>query len=1395
MFGGLDIKGSTASASSSSASLQDEKQSDPASSSGGMTGGSSGFSFMTSTPSVDPSAPSGTSGVADADAGGAMSSGFSFLGGANATSNTNIQDEEEHQQENNNNETVTTTAPVEIHYEQQYEGTSEALPTVTSVAAVGSSLLGFSFMGSTNATTTNSATHEPSANTNVITEDVPQAASSESSMSGFSFLSSTLPTSTATPNDNNDASNDIDANNNNNVNSSSNSSVKKQDNNSLFSMLSSSITSEQTTINTSAPSSSAPSSSAPSSLTWGINTKPPIPITTTNTVMNIPTTTTTSFNTTTTATTTSNNEKNDILSLSNPSQPTGSGMVFGGAAKPKAVKKRSRAKKVGLGSSTSTTNTNNSSSMTGSSHVVIPPTVPEMEQTQPQPHQYDPDSNEYEHPPHHENEDHYGQKSLTDEAEEASLRAEEFIYNVQKQQQQQKQYMSGRYSEDQHPHPQDNKHNETSTTDPTKDEEYKKAKAAAEVAIKPNKSKMGSFMSGGGISGLFKRSFATSNSSAASVSRGSNSSVGSNEDATSTSTSTMKKAEWKVPTYGDPSPPTLTTESNTTTKEDDQQQQQYKDDSSIENNNNELSYNQFKTKREEEIKNELKLENERKELERQRLNEELYQKQLLEQQQNREEQQRQVEAAATAAAAKSEQQRLATLKQQQEEERRRLQALPHEKLKSLISNFAIQSQNTTCTMNEIRTSTQTLHQKRKKIEKQIQLTTQQITQAESQQMEAVDQEDFDLADLLAKVMDDHLKEQQDYKLKLKFADDEIDVLEKQRVSSGNELLHYFTSIQTTLATFLEEQKCADVMDCFADKMTKFEVDTKRLAAENERLNADLKNIERDEEFFKEEKGELEGIISEQTADIEVQRDTASEKLNVVNDEIEELRKQLESKEMEAAQIKMELHNHGQSIENIRNNFSRQLTRLAKKEKAVQESRKDWLMEEESYKCSREEHENEVTAHSEALMKHDNLIAQIQSEIVVAGELTKVITNEVIIVQESKTSSTGNGDDDNDNDDDDLIKVQAEVLRCEAAADEANQLLTATKSIIDGLKDEIVTIEVRLPILESEKKLAAAKRDFKAAGKASKEIKELIAKKERYATELDGEAIERQVAARKEVEACIKTLEEKKVLAHKKEKEGGRNRMVQLVKKIIKLEKIRETICGTGEGGIENESITSVGGFVLDSEIAALVSEGEELGAKFGGWTDVMMEYAEDNESEEAVGTEASVDKEVEDIIKDVTKPELEEVAQVEDEEQRQQDQDETELDTDVEADADEKENDEQADGVNDEEKKEAALQRCKVILSKISELESGIEAAIEVEEYDEAAELDDQMHTLKDELQALGLTDAEMEAAKLIEIDDTDSGGESKGSIPSTEKSYDIVDVKAEVEIDDEQEEREAGDM
>ena len=490
---------------------------------------------------------------------------------------------------------------------------------------------------------------------------------------------------------------------------------------------------------------------------------------------------------------------------------------------------------------------------------------------------------------------------------------------------------------------------------------------------------------------------------------------------------------------------------------------------------------------------------------------------------------------------------------------------------------------------------------------------------------------------------------------------------------------------------------------------KFQTTSKRLSAEEERLGMDLKHLERDEVLVEEERKELEGTIQEQTSDMEKLRDQAKERLERVNEEIQDLRALLDAKESLAAELQSDFSAQETAISKIRSKFSRQLARLENKLTALKANRKEWESETQHHEHLKSSHESAIKAHSEALTAHEEMMKIIQEEISTAEKVEEIIVSEIVEAETREAADETSSE---------LRELQADVLKCEAAADEANQVLMAAKATVNNLRDEIEQIEKQIPELEDQKKAAAASRDFKSAAKASKEIKDISARKERLQEELDDEAIGRQSAAETNFENIIGDLDAKKSLAEAQEKEGASKELENLGERISRMHAVKRQVC-SGENTVE-----SVAASVLDSEIEALKARGAALGAKFGGWDEVLAEINAQLEAEAAA------------------------VAATDDED------DDAPTSTSPVADKqDEGSNDDNFDSeVNVQDEEENQLSREEAIVAycqakaDLATAEQDLENAIENENYDAAAALDDTINALKVKMEKLGISEEDLSA-------------------------------------------------
>jgi hypothetical protein len=380
---------------------------------------------------------------------------------------------------------------------------------------------------------------------------------------------------------------------------------------------------------------------------------------------------------------------------------------------------------------------------------------------------------------------------------------------------------------------------------------------------------------------------------------------------------------------------------------------------------------------------------------------------------------------------------------------------------------------------------------------------------------------------------------------------------------------------------------------------------------------------------------------------------------------------------------------------------------------VKESRADWTSEKESIEKSKIAHEAMMVAHSEEMIARERIIDEIKVEREAARELEKVVSTAF----ETFARGMSNGDMG-----DDSSSADAEVLKYEAVVNEANQNVIAAEANISNLQEEVNTIIIRIPILEAEKKNAASKRDFKAAGQASKDIKDALARKEQCEAELAGEAMERKRSAKEDLENVTTILEGKKKIAEEREKDVGLREIDCLTKKILDLKLVLEKFASVGGDDSDEDcmNVSIVGAFVITSQITVLEKERRVLRERFGVLGD--SEIVDVTSVHSGPSFESTSDSPPE-IIIDAT-----------------------------------------------------ILERYDSLSNEINDLENLIEAAVNEEDFDKAAELEEQISILREEFENSGFaSDAFLRALRDFEGTSND-GGEAQDEAAVASSSEKEID-------------------
>ena len=651
----------------------------------------------------------------------------------------------------------------------------------------------------------------------------------------------------------------------------------------------------------------------------------------------------------------------------------------------------------------------------------------------------------------------------------------------------------------------------------------------------------------------------------------------------------------------------------------------------------------------------------------------------------------------------------------------------------------------------------------------------EIEQIEELLQASIDEEDYEQADELGQKLDSHKREKSEVESMLANNKKALEKLESESKSLGELVISCFEDLALRLEDLKKTELAGEKKDD-NETLTQYASISKQLSAEHERLQQDLKHLERDEQLVGEERKELEDSIKDQTGEIEIQKDEASSKLTEVEQEIEELRKAVQMKQKEAADLRTKMFGFEDSISKVRVKFSRQLTRVDKKEISLKESRNEWEIENEQHKRQNDAHDLQVKTHSDTLLAREELMDILDSELRLSKEFSEIIPTQLGFMEDKSESEGKDGDDEGS-----LAQLKANVVKCEGAIGVAKKTLKMASMEIQNLQNERGVLEVRIPELETQKKLAAAGRDFKAAGKFSKEIKDATARIKKCEEDLDGDAKIKKAFAEENLRQLDLELLEAKEVADAMEKCSGKKRMEILAKKISQL--VKEKVIKCGESRSDEKNVKSVAARVLDGQIMILKGEGFELGSKYGGWGELMKSIDLDDGSQYLVGKVDEIDQEgegkpgarltseerlekakellakcsvIEGKVLDAAEREnfeaageLQEIldkinAEIEelnitDEECLMLAQADTTVDTAPSEQQNQGREDEEKYGLIDEER----FEKAKELMTKQSELEQKVEEAVEKDDFDAAEDLQTSIDHISAELMELNITDEE----------------------------------------------------
>lgn len=258
------------------------------------------------------------------------------------------------------------------------------------------------------------------------------------------------------------------------------------------------------------------------------------------------------------------------------------------------------------------------------------------------------------------------------------------------------------------------------------------------------------------------------------------------------------------------------------------------------------------------------------------------------------------------------------------------------------------------------------------------------------------------------------------------------------------------------------------------------------------------------------------------------------------------------------------------------------------------------------------------------------------------------------------------------------------------------------------------------------------------------------RKDQCEQEINGEVTNRITKMTKSLEKYTSILKEKEKEVRQKEHEQAQFSMAKLANKISELKLTKEE-AEKSDGGV-----ATLVSSILCQEINILYKEGEELGEKFGGWSDFLAILNKSNE-EESHNLKVSKQNDIE----KASSVQLRECF----------DNETCSLDG-------------RKPSITNE-----TIAQWNALCERIKTLEETLENAVALEDYEAAANIDDKLQMIKSEKEKMGLTEDDINIAKESPVSqpmfDTNSGNPSDTDATMNCQSTDEVELNTYSNLED----------
>jgi len=475
--------------------------------------------------------------------------------------------------------------------------------------------------------------------------------------------------------------------------------------------------------------------------------------------------------------------------------------------------------------------------------------------------------------------------------------------------------------------------------------------------------------------------------------------------------------------------------------------------------------------------------------------------------------------------------------------------------------------------------------KRKSQESSLQTMQQKLESLEAAQQDAMEEEDYELADTLDQQMAQTRESIEQTRAELEGTPQKLLQLEARKDELNRKEIALREDATRELQDLLDVHQ--EALQRFVDEASEWEKEQgAQLKSEQERMDLSKGQLADDEAWVQRESDKVEQLIVSQTGDDQLELDKLVEDQENVQSEIEHLRQQLNLKELEVKKISKRMNAVSKNIDLTRSKYRDQLERVEQKQHIIEEFR----IKIDTDTAAFEESASKLALYTERkgaeAKQYQGACDDITGDLEAMHKRTKLlIARQEHSQDEKKRKERLAALEASNNEGTAQYRIACE--KAEEALDVANQAVVRLSVECQQFKQQIVRFEARLPELEGEKKIAVSERNFKEAARVSSEIKEILAKKEEAVAKL----AESEVAApatEKALQSANEEVDGKRQALMKAGERGNKQYFHMLTEICAELRK--DCKCKDTSSEIKE---------LIEAEIEQYMQEASQLQQKYG----------------------------------------------------------------------------------------------------------------------------------------------------------------------------------------------------